>query len=76
VTANQKRILRKIGKLTAYMALTGGAYFLARGALSLFLRKLEAKVETKPKALHEKTESTVKQPPSEMEKSTTRPATL
>ena len=65
----QKRILKKIGKLAAYTAMTGGAYFLARGALSLLLRKLEPKAEAKPKAPHEKTEPAAKQSPSEKEKS-------
>jgi hypothetical protein len=71
VTGNQKRILKKIGKFTAYTVMTGGAYFLARGAISLLLRKLEAKVETEPKAPREKSEPAVKQSPTEMEESTT-----
>jgi hypothetical protein len=71
VTGNQKRILKKIGKFTAYTAMTGGAYFLARGAISLLLKKLEAKVETEPKAPREISEPAAKQSPGEMEKSKT-----
>jgi len=55
VTKNQKRILKKIGKFTVYTAMTGGAYFLARGAISLLLRKLESKKEANLKSQHEKT---------------------
>ena len=71
MTENQKRILRKIGKYTAYTVMTGGAYFMARGAISLLLRKLEARVETEPKAPHEKAEPAARRSPSEVEESKT-----
>ena len=43
MTEKQKRILRNVGKVAAYTAITGGSYILARGALSLLLRKMEPK---------------------------------
>ena len=70
---NQKRILKNIGKYTAYAAMTGGAYFLARGALSLILRRLEAKVESEPIARREKSGPAVGQFPGTMEKSSAPP---
>jgi hypothetical protein len=56
VTEEQKRILKNIGKAVAYTAITGGAYFLARGALSLLLKKMESKDEA-PKVPHRKAQS-------------------
>ena len=41
MTEKQTRMLKQIGKVAAYTALTGGSYLLARGALSLLLRKME-----------------------------------
>lgn len=43
MTEKQRRILRNVGKVAAYTAITGGSYILARGALSLLLRKMEPK---------------------------------
>jgi hypothetical protein len=43
MTEKQKRILRNVGKVAAYTAITGGSYILARGALSLLLRRMEPK---------------------------------
>jgi len=43
MTEKQIRILRDVGKVAAYTAITGGSYLLARGALSLLLRKMEPK---------------------------------
>lgn len=55
MTEKQKRILKKIGKVGAYTALTGGAYVLARGALSLLLKQMKPKDKAKKaKAPHEK----------------------
>jgi hypothetical protein len=52
VTEKHKRMLKKIGKVAAYTALTGGSYILARGALSLLLKRMEpkniAKAKTRP----------------------------
>ena len=55
MTEKQKRILKNIGKLAAYTAITGGAYVLARGALSLLLKQMKPKDKAKKaKAPHEK----------------------
>jgi hypothetical protein len=43
MTDKQRRILKNVGKVTAYTAITGGSYLLARGALSLLLRRMEPK---------------------------------
>ena len=43
MTEKQKRILKTIGKVAAYTALTGSAYVLARGTLSLVLKRMEPK---------------------------------
>jgi hypothetical protein len=56
VNENRKRILKNISKLAAYTAITGGAYFLAKGALGLILKQLETKVRSRPKILKEKAE--------------------
>jgi hypothetical protein len=44
-------MLKRIGEVAAYTALTGGCYILARGALSLLLKRMEprkiAKAETR-----------------------------
>jgi len=56
VNENQKRILKNISKLAAYTAITGGAYFLARGALGLILKQLETNARLHPKILNEKAE--------------------
>jgi hypothetical protein len=56
MTEKQKRILKKIGKVAAYTALTGGSYILARGALSLLLKRMEPKNIAKAKT-HEKRRS-------------------
>jgi len=40
VTEKQKRILKNIGKVAAYTAFTGGAYVIARGTLSLILKRM------------------------------------
>ena len=47
MTEKQTRMLKQIGKVAAYTALTGGSYLLARGALSLLLRKMEPRVREK-----------------------------
>jgi len=57
VTEKQKRLLKKIGKVAAYTAITGGSYILARGALSLLLKRMEPKDTAKPKAPNEKAQS-------------------
>jgi hypothetical protein len=59
VTEKQKRFLKKIGKVAAYTAITGGSYILARGALSLLLKRMEPKNRdnVKTKARHEKAQS-------------------
>jgi len=44
VTDKQKRLLKKIGKVAAYTAITGGSYILARGALSLLLKRWSRKI--------------------------------
>ncbi|MFN8008847.1 MAG: hypothetical protein U0V70_17850 [Terriglobia bacterium] len=43
VTEKHKRILKNITKVAAYTAMTGGAYYLAKGALGLLLKQLETK---------------------------------
>jgi hypothetical protein len=43
MTEKQRRILTNVGKVAAYTAITGGSYILARGALSLLLRRMEPK---------------------------------
>ena len=43
MTEKQRRILKNVGKVAAYTAITGGSYILARGALSLLLRKMDPK---------------------------------
>ncbi len=48
MTEKQKQLLKKISKIAAYTAMTGGAYFLAKGALSLLFKQLETKIETQP----------------------------
>jgi hypothetical protein len=45
VTEKQKRILKNVGKLAIYTTLTGGAYLLAKGTLSILLKQLEPKEE-------------------------------
>jgi hypothetical protein len=45
MTEKQRHILKKVGKVAAYTAITGGSYILARGALSLLLRRMEPKQE-------------------------------
>ena len=50
VTENKKLILKRIGKVAAYTAITGGAYVIARGALSLLLKKIEPKAQAKTQA--------------------------
>lgn len=59
MTEKQKRFLKNIGKAAAYTAITGGSYVLARGALSLLLKRMEPKPESKvtPPALREKAKS-------------------
>ena len=57
LTEKQKRILKQIGKVAAYTAMTGGAYVLARGTLSLLLKRMERKDTAKAKAPHEKAQS-------------------
>ena len=59
MTEKQRRTLKKIGKVAAYTALTGGSYLLARGALSLLLRKMEPREreETGADTLAEKAQS-------------------
>lgn len=76
MTENQKHILKKIGKLAVYTAMTGGAYFLAKGALSLVLSLMEEKVETKPKVVDEKEELSARQTPNIIENSKIRSAAL
>lgn len=76
VNENQKRILKNISKLAAYTAMTGGAYFLARGALSLLLKHLETKVKSHPKVLNEKAEpASIPSPKITIENSSIRSAT-
>jgi hypothetical protein len=59
VTEKQKRILKTIGKVAAYTAMTGGAYVLARGTLSLILKRMEPKHKDKVRtnARHENAQS-------------------
>ena len=57
MTEKQKSLLKKIGKVAAYTAMTGGAYVLARGTLSLLLKRMEPKDPAKAKAPHEKARS-------------------
>ena len=59
MTEKQKRILRKVGKVAAYTAITGGSYILARGALSLLLRRMDPKHQdnARTKARNEKAQS-------------------
>jgi len=45
LTEKQKRILKNMGKLAIYTTLTGGAYLLAKGTLSILLKQLEPKGE-------------------------------
>ena len=47
MTEKQKRVLKSIGQLAAYTAITGGAYVLARGALSLLLKQMKPKDKAK-----------------------------
>jgi hypothetical protein len=55
VTEKQERSLKNIGKLAADTAITGGAYVLARGALSLLLKQRKPKDKAEEaKAPHEK----------------------
>lgn len=49
MTKKQKSLLKKIGKVAAYTAITGGAYVLARGALSLLLKQIEPKDKAESK---------------------------
>ena len=46
MTEKQRRILKNVGKLAAYTAITGGSYILARGALNLLLSTMEPSRET------------------------------
>jgi hypothetical protein len=59
VTEKQKRILKKIGKFAAYTAMTSGAYVLARGTLSLILKRMDPKHKDNERtnARHEKGQS-------------------
>ncbi len=75
MTEKQKQLLKKISKIAAYTAMTGGAYFLAKGALSLLLKQLETKVETQPKFESEKAGSPFMQTSNIIETSETRPTT-
>ena len=74
MTEKQKHILKKISKFAAYTAMTGGAYFLARGAISLLLKQLETTVETHPKVPNENTEPASIQFPNIIENSKIRSA--
>jgi hypothetical protein len=58
MTEKQRHILKKVGKVAAYTAITGGSYILARGALSLLLRRMEPKQEdnARTKARNEKSQ--------------------
>jgi hypothetical protein len=75
VTEKQKHVLKTISKFAAYTAVTGGAYFLARGALSLLLKQLEMKVERYPKIPNEKAEPASIQSSNIIENSKIRSAT-
>ncbi len=59
MTEKQRHILKKVGKVAAYTAITGGSYILARGALSLLLRRMEPKHQdnARIKARNEKSQS-------------------
>lgn len=59
MTDKQKQFLRSIGKVAAYTAITGGSYVIARGALSLLLKRMEPKPESQVRthALREKAKS-------------------
>ena len=59
MTEKQRRILRSVGKVAAYTAITGGSYILARGAMSLLLKKMEPKHrdDARTKAHNEKPQS-------------------
>lgn len=58
MTEKQKRILKTIGKVAAYTALTGGAYVLARGTLSLVLKRMDPKHKDNERTnVHEKGQS-------------------
>lgn len=59
MTEKQRRILKNIGKVAAYTAITGGSYILARGAMSLLLRGMKPKHRdnASTKARHEKAQS-------------------
>jgi hypothetical protein len=58
MTEKQRRILKNVGKVAAYTAITGGSYILARGALSLLLRRMEPKRQdnARTKARNEKSQ--------------------
>ena len=75
MTEEQKDFLKKIGKFAAFTAVTGGAYILAKGAISLLLKKLEAKAEAEQKAHRKKREVPPIQPPTVEEKPKMRSAT-
>jgi hypothetical protein len=59
MTEKQKRLLKSIGKVAAYTAITGGSYVLARGCLSLLLKRMEPKPSDKaiPQTLQTKAKS-------------------
>ena len=75
MTEKQKQLLKKISKIAAYTAMTGGAYFLAKGALSLLFKQLEAKIKKQPEFGNEDAESTFKQTPHTIDTSERRPVT-
>ena len=74
MTEKQKSILKKIGKMAAYTAMTGGAYLLARGTISLLLKQFETNVETHPKVPNENAEPASIQSPNIIENSKIRSA--
>ena len=74
MTEKQKQLLKKISKIAAYTAMTGGAYFLAKGALSLLFKQLETKIETQPEIANEKAESPFMQTPNIVEATEIRSA--
>jgi hypothetical protein len=75
VTEKQKQLLKKISKIAAYTAITGGAYFLAKGAISLLFKQLETKIDTQPEFASEKAESPFMQAPDIIETSALHSAT-
>ena len=75
MTEKQMQFLKKISKIAAYTAITGGAYFLARGALSLLLKQLETRIETQPKFASGKAKSPFTQTAKIIETSEIRPTT-